>query len=112
MLLTHIRRLALPLLALTASAALPGCYAEEGPPAAYAYGYAPQYYDGYVVYYDSGGVPFYHVGGVAMGVPRTSPFYGGLVTHWRANGYAYGQWTAHYGGRYRGYRSGGGGYRR
>jgi hypothetical protein len=81
-----------------------GCYADEGPPAAVAEGYAPQYYDGYVVYYDGAGRPYYYANGVVYWVPATSPFYIGLVNHWHAHGPAYGRWYAHYGYRYRGYR--------
>jgi hypothetical protein len=80
------------------------CYAEIVPPPVYADGYQPQFYDGYVVYYDAHGRPYYHVGGVVYWVPLTSPFYIGLVNHWRAYGPAYGRWYGHYGNRYRGYR--------
>jgi hypothetical protein len=91
---------------LVALVAAPGCYVEEGPPPAMAYGYAPQYYDGYVVYFDGAGRPFYHVGGAVVWVPATSPYYAGLVGHWRAYGPAYGRWFGHYGYRYRSYRGG------
>jgi hypothetical protein len=82
------------------------CYAETVPTPAYADGYEPQYYDGYVVYYDGYGRPYYHVNGVVYWVPAASPFYVGLVDHWRYHRTAYGRWYGHYGYRYRGYRRG------
>jgi hypothetical protein len=80
-----------------------GCYAEEGPPPAYADGYEPDYYDGRVVYYDDAGRPFYYVGGAVVWVSPESPFYAGYVHHWRLYGPAYHRWYGHYGYRYRGY---------
>ena len=85
----------------------PACYAEPMgtiPPPEYEYGYAPSYYDGYVVYYDDGGRPFYYVNNAVVWVPQTSPYYAGLVAHWRGHGPAYRDWHAHVGPRYRGYR--------
>jgi hypothetical protein len=82
------------------------CYAEEEVPAPeYAdVGYAPQYYDGYVVYYDDAGHPYYYVNGGVYWVPPSSPFYVGLVGHWRRFGPGYHRWYGRYGYRYRGYR--------
>jgi hypothetical protein len=80
------------------------CYVEEeGPPAAYA-DYQPQYYDGYVVYYDGVGRPYYYVNGGVYWVPPGSPFYFGLVNHWRYHRDAYSRWYGYHGYRYRGYR--------
>jgi hypothetical protein len=84
-----------------------GCYAESVgtiPPPEYAYGYAPVYYDGYVVYYDDLGRPFYYVNGGVQYVPQASPFYLGLVAHWRTFGPHYHDWHVHAGERYRAYR--------
>ena len=81
-----------------------GCYVEAVPGPAYAEGYQPMFYDGYLVYYDDVGRPFYYVNGSVAWVPPTSPFYVGLVEHWRVHGPAYGRWHARYGARYRGYR--------
>jgi hypothetical protein len=108
MLTPKMRPLALVAL-LVATAPMLACYDDELAPPVYAYGYQPQSYDGYVVYYDGVGRPFYYGGGGPMWVPETSPFYSRLVAHWHTYGGAYGQWNAHYGARYRGYRSGGGG---
>jgi hypothetical protein len=81
------------------------CYVEEeGPPAAYADGYAPQYYDGYVVYYDQVGHPYYYANGAVFWVPPASPFYFGLVNHWRYHRDAYYRWYGNRGYRYRAYR--------
>lgn len=82
-----------------------GCYVEEAPPPAYADGYQPQYYDGYVVYYDGVGRPYYYANGAVVWVPPTSPFYLGLVNHWRYNRGAYYRWYGNRGYRYRGYRA-------
>lgn len=80
------------------------CYVEdEGPPPAYGE-YQPQYYDGYVVYYDGVGRPYYYVNGAVYWVPPGSPFYVGLVNHWRVHRDGYARWYGHHGYRYRAYR--------
>ena len=93
------------LLGLACAAVVPlaGCYV-DGPEPVYAEGYAPQYYDGYVVYYDDIGRPYYYVNGAVVWVPPGSPFYPGLVGHWRTYHPAYRRWYVHRGYRYRGYR--------
>jgi hypothetical protein len=83
------------------------CYVEAVPPPVVAEGYEPQFYDGYVVYYDAVGRPFYYEGGAVVWVPATSPFYIGLVSHWRGHRAEYARWHEHYGARYRGYRDNG-----
>ena len=98
------RRLAIAAALSGACGVLPACAIEEGPPPVTAEGYQPQYYDGYVVYYDGAGRPFYYVNGGIYWVPTTSPFYVGLVDHWRVHRPEYDRWYAHSGGRYRGYR--------
>lgn len=92
---------------------LAGCYAEadvDGPPPAVAVaevgdGYTPAYYDGYYVYYDDLGRPYYYDRGVVVWISPTSPYYAGLVHHWRVHGPAYRSWYGHYGYRYQGYRA-------
>ena len=106
-----IQSLTVAALVATAAASTSGCYDPEGPPPGYAEGappgyadgYQPQFYEGYVVYYDESGQPFYHLDGVPTWVPPGSPFYGGLVGHWRAYGSAYRRWYGHGGYGYRGY---------
>jgi len=99
----HLLPTALAIGVCTFASLSSGCYAETVPPPAYADGYEPQYYDGYVVYYDGYGRPFYHVNGAVYWVPPSSPFYVGLVGHWRYHRAEYGRWYGHYGYRYRGY---------
>ena len=89
--------------------ALPACYVEPEPvtvsSGVYAGdGYEPAYYDGYLVYYDSVGRPFYYNRGAVVWVSPGSPYYGGLVNHYRLYGPAYHRWYGHYGYGYRGYR--------
>jgi hypothetical protein len=81
------------------------CYVEGPEVPVHGDGYDPQFYDGYVVYYDDVGRPFYYTDGAAVWVPVGSPFYAGLVNHWRMHRPAYNSWHAHYGNRYRTYRS-------
>ncbi len=97
---------ALILIALVAGsgAASSACYVEEYPEPVYAEGYEPQFYDGYVVYYDDVGRPFYYVNGAVVWVSPTSPYYGGLVHHWRYHYPAYRRWYTYHGYRYRAYR--------
>ena len=95
---------------LTTAALASGCYVETGTPVYAASsevdGYSPAYYDGYVVYYDTGGRPYYYDnGGATVWVASGSPYYPGLVNHWRVYGHAYPGWYAHSGYRYRTYRA-------
>lgn len=83
--------------------ASPGCYVQELPPPVYA-GYWPAFYNGYVVYYDSVGRPYYYSRGVAVWVSPASPYYFGLMGHWRRYGPGYPQWYRHQGYRYHDYR--------
>ena len=99
---------ALALVVLTASA-LGGCTVETRPVAVTSADvadddYQPAYYDGYVVYYD-GGRPYYYNGGAVVWISPSSPYYGGLVEHYRVYGRGYGRWVAHDGYRYHAYRS-------
>ncbi|HLK41221.1 MAG TPA: hypothetical protein VKU41_30930 [Polyangiaceae bacterium] len=100
------RNVAVAALVAALSSVTSACYVEEDvPPPGYAEGYTPPLYDGYVVYYDDVGRPFYYLNGAVVWVPPTSPFYIGLVHHWRVHGPAYHRWYAHYGYRYRGYHA-------
>ena len=104
--MANFRRQHLLLLCTLMAALVPastGCYVEAAPPV-YAEGYEPQYYDGHVVYYDGVGRPYYYAEGAVVWVAPSSPFYFGLVHHWRIHGPAYRHWYAHGGYRYRGYR--------
>jgi len=65
--------------------------------------YEPAYYDGYVVYYDAGR-PYYYDRGAVVWISPGSPYYGGLVEHYRVYGRGYGRWNGHYGYRYHTYR--------
>ena len=103
------------LAALAALAFGSGCYARAEPAyvtsAEVGVGYEPAYYDGYLVYYDSDGRPFYYdPGGAVVWIEPTSPYYGGLVNHYRVYGRAYPRWYQSYGYRYRGYRQAAPGY--
>ncbi len=105
MLTLHARHLVLAALLGGIAATGTACYAEdEGPPAAYADGYEPQYYDGHVVYFDDVGRPYYYGAGAVVWIPPTVPLYGAYVRHWHTYGPAYRRWNAHYGYRYHRYR--------
>ena len=101
-------------LALGSLGLLSGCYAEAVPApepmltsaSVQVDGYEPAYYDGYVVYYDDVGRPYYYDRGAVVWVSTSSPYYGGLVHHWRVYGPAYHRWYSNYGYRYRTYRAG------
>ena len=103
-----LRRFGLVAAVLACAAVAPGCYAQAGTStltSAEVDEYPPAYYDGYVVYYDGVGRPYYYDRGLVVWVPQSSPHYGGLVNHWHVYGRSYGNWNAHHGERYRGYRA-------
>ena len=81
-------------LVVLAASALGGCTVETRPVAVTSAevvttddDYEPAYYDGYVVYYDAGR-PYYYDRGAVVWVSPGSPYYGGLVEHYRVYGRA------------------------
>jgi len=80
------------------------------PPGAGVYGgvgvnyYSPLYYNGFVVYYDNLGSPYYYLDGRINYVPRSYPYYGNLVIHYRRYRPEYHRWYRNTGHRYHDYR--------
>jgi hypothetical protein len=105
-----LRRYAIGTALFSSAALVAGCYAEADVPppvltsADVPYGYPPAYYDGYVVYYD-GGRPFYYDRGAVVWISPGSPYYPGLVEHYRRYGPSYNNWYSHSGYQYRNYRT-------
>jgi hypothetical protein len=103
------RSVAAVALSVVSTSALGGCYAEARPVTVTSAEvvtddeYEPAYYDGYVVYYDAGR-PYYYEHGAVVWISPGSPYYPGLVHHYRVYGPSYGRWYGHAGYRYRTYR--------